>query len=90
MTEFSKEIMKRREEQIEGLKNLFMKVFDEYFAKHKELPELKTERDVDVFIGARPEIQRVIHKQDLVLNDVARVALEVLGEKKKSLESKEK
>jgi hypothetical protein len=90
MTEVSKDIMERRAEQLEGLRNLFVKVFDEYYAKHGELPNLMSDKDVDNFVIGRPEIQRTIHKQDLVLREVARVALEVLGEKKKNLESKDK
>jgi len=90
MAEVSKEIMRRREEQLEGLRNLFGKVLGEYYEKNKELPNLVSDKDVDVFIGARPEIQRTVHKLDLVLSDVTRIALEVLEEKKKVLESKER
>ncbi len=86
MTEISKEIMKKREEQLEGLSNLFTKVFDEYYKKYKEFPNLKNENDVNIFVAGRSEIWHTIQGQDLVLSEVARIALKVLEEKKRKIE----
>lgn len=90
MTEILTEVMRKREEQLEGLKNLFIKVFDDYYQKYKELPNLASEKDVSIFVSSRPEVWRTIQKQDLVLNDVAKIVLEILEEEKKKLEIKEK
>lgn len=90
MAEISKEIMRKREEQLEGLRNLFTRVFNEYYEKYRELPELEDESDVNRFVNARPEIWRTIQKQDLVLRDVARIAQEILEEKKKEIARKQK
>jgi hypothetical protein len=90
MAEFSKEIMAEREEQLEGLKNLFDKVFDEYYFKFRELPKLTDQQSVNVFVQGRPEIWRSITKLDLVLDQVTEVALEVLESKKKEIEQKGK
>lgn len=86
MSEVSKEIIKRREDQLRGLENLFTQVFTDYYESYGELPKLATQTDVDVFVQGRPEIWRTVQRQDLVLTDVTKVALEVLDKMRKSKE----
>lgn len=90
MPEILKEAMQKREEQLKGVKNLFVKIFGDYYDKYKELPNLVSEKDISIFVSSRPEVWRTIQKQDLVLKDVAKIALEILEEKKRKLEIKEK
>lgn len=84
MGEVSRELMRKKEEQAEGLKNLFAKLFGEYFEKHHEYPPLysgnivEDTRRVNQFIGARPEILRSIQNLSSVQSMVVEVALTVL------------
>ncbi len=84
MGEVSKELMRKKEEEVEGLKNLFKKLFGEYFEKHNEYPPLysgnivEDARRVNQFVGSRPEILRSIQSLPAVQNMVVEVALDVL------------
>ncbi|MFA5413724.1 MAG: hypothetical protein WC348_04275 [Patescibacteria group bacterium] len=84
MNEVSKDLMREKQEQVEGLKRLFEKLFGEYFEKHREYPPLRSgdlvedTRRVNQFIGSRPEIMRSIQGLPSVQNIVVETALDVL------------
>lgn len=84
MGEVSKELMRKKEEEVEGLRNLFKKLFGEYFKKHHEYLPLysgnivEDARRVNQFVGSRPEIQRSIQSLSSVQSMVVEVALAVL------------
>jgi hypothetical protein len=84
MGEVSRELMREKDKQVEGLKNLFTKLFGEYFEKHNEYPPLysgnivEDTRRVNQFVGSRPEIQRSIRNLSSVQGMVVEVALDVL------------
>ncbi len=92
MGEVSKDLMRDKERQVDGLKRLFEKLFGEYFEKHHEYPPLHSgdlveeTRRVNQFIGSRPEIMRSIQGLPAVQNMVVEIALDVL----KKLTSREK
>ena len=92
MGEVSKDLIREREKQIEGLKQLFKTLFGEYFKKHNEYPPLytgdlvKDASRVDQFIGSRPDILRSIQSLNAVQDMVVKTALDVL----KDLTQKEK
>lgn len=84
MGELSKDLMREKDKQAEGLKRLFETLFGEYFEKHHEYPPLysgdlvKDANRVNQFIGSRPEILRSIQNLPAVQNMVVEVAIDVL------------
>jgi hypothetical protein len=84
MGEVSQELMREKERQVEGLKNLFRKLFGEYFKKHHEYPPLysgniiEDTRRVNQFIGSRPEILRSIQNLPSVQSMVVEIAIDIL------------
>jgi hypothetical protein len=84
MGEVSKELIKKREDQREGLERLWKKLLTEYFEKHHEYPPLsagdrvQNSRQIQQFIGSRPEISRAVANLDMVQDLLTEVALEVL------------
>jgi hypothetical protein len=82
------ELQERREKQLSGLRMAFELSFREYASKSGgKYPDLKTDKDVDSYIGARRELWNSIQRLDMVLKDVTRIALEVLN--KNGAEDKE-
>ncbi len=89
------ELQERREQQLSGLEQAFKKSFREYWEDRKkkdgkgQYPDLETDRDVDNYLLARTILSDSVHRMDMVLRDVARVALKVLEELKREGQGEE-
>lgn len=76
------EIRDKRDKQLGGLRMAFETSFGQYFKNHGEYPNLNTDKDVNFYLEGHTELKTAVFKLDLVLPEVAKVALEVLAELK--------
>lgn len=79
------ELQEKRERQLADLRMRLEQSFRQYIASPKsegQYPDLKDSKEVDVYIGSRRDLWDYVQKLDMVLRDVARIALEVLVELK--------